>query len=475
MGDDSDLFGTLDALVERGDAQQLAAACRRNADAIRTGFVAWKQVPPEVRADPAAVQRYASTLITVAQTFAQALGDPSLMALLAGSAQDNPIVQWQQAIEGARAAIEGRSYDVARAGLEAALERARGLAGPGAERLRAITIGLLGQALFHGGRVREAVARFEEALALCRAQDDDEGRAAYLAALYEAHRWLGMPEVAAGLAQQLAELHDGLAPDAARHWRGRAAAARAGEPRVRVWLDVQGQRLDPDALPPGLTIEGSVQVVLERDRMGLGHVAGLVARGREHGAKRELEAALACFDEAARTDPNDPEPEYLRGQTLLHMKRLPEAVAAYRRTEALAPGWYHCRTDGWLAEELAAARVPAQAFEMLVALEGDGSVDERVALATHAVHAWPELAPLWLAQARALAQAGRPADARRAAEAGLAVAKEPDVETRLLVELAQWIGDDQRESLLLRAITSGGNRVARALAQMMLAMRAGPG
>ncbi len=468
--DDGDLLATLGELVAHGDQAKLEALCRRRADAIREGFAQWKQVPAEVRADPAAVQRYASTLITVAQTFAQALGDPSLLQLLAGPAQDNPIVQWQEAIEVAREALGERRHEAARTGLEAILATTGGLSGSGAERLRAITIGLLGQVLFHSGHVREAVERFEDALTRCGAQADVEGQAAYLAALYEAHRWLDMPEVAAGFAMQLAELHAAAQPDEARHWRGRAAVAQAGEPRVRVWVEVDGERLDPDALPPDLVLDGTVRFVFERDRLGLGEVAALVERGRELGAQGSLAEALSCFERATQLDPNDPEPEYLRGQTLLHSQRWAEAAAAYRRTEALAPGWYHCRTDGWLAEALAAGSLPAEAFELLVALEGDAPPHEQAAVAARAVEAWPELAPLRLAQARALARAGQREAAREAAEAGLAAAQEPDVETRLLVELAQLAEGEPRNVLLRRAVATGGNRVARAMAQVLLAI-----
>ena len=54
-----------------------------------------------------------------------------------------------------------------------------------------------------------------------------------------------------------------------------------------------------------------------------------------------------------------------------------DAAEAYRRTEALAPGWYHCRTDGWLAEQIAGGRVPESAFDLLVLLESLPAAQKR--------------------------------------------------------------------------------------------------
>mgnify|MGYP006154631565 CR=1 FL=1 len=37
----------------------------------------------------------------------------------------------------------------------------------------------------------------------------------------------------------------------------------------------------------------------------------------------------------------------------------------YTAAEALAPGWFQCRSDGWLAEQIAGGRAPRAAFEPL--------------------------------------------------------------------------------------------------------------
>jgi tetratricopeptide (TPR) repeat protein len=438
MGNDGDLFGELQDRIDCGDERGAIALCRRRSDEIRGEFPRWQKIPDALRSDPAGMQRYANTLITVARVFAEVLDDPSLFERLVGTPRDNPIMQLQHALAGAHEAMAEHDYDTAMHTLEDALARTSGISGPHAEELLAVAIGSLGRARFHAGLVPEALADFEQALALCRAQGDEEGEAVYRQAVHEAHRWLGDAEGQAG-------------------------------PRVRVWAEIGDRRIDPDTLKPGMGLElrGSVRFVFERDRLGLGSVEALVERGREHGERGEYEDALECFAEAARRDPHDPEPLYMRGQTLMHLRRWGEAVEAYRRTEALAPGWYHCRTDGWVAEQIASGRAPEEAFELLVALEAT----EESELLAAGLAAWPDAAPLRLIEARMLARAGDRKAARAAAEAGLAVAAEPDIETRLLVELAGLVDEpEERERLLRRAVELGGNLVARATAQVMLAM-----
>ncbi len=467
--DSTSLFATLAGLIERGEHEGLMQLCQQRTQEIREGFGEWKQVPAEIRSDPSAVQRYAKTLITVAQLFAQG-GDPSLLERLTGPAEDNPLVQWEQALDRARAAMGANEHDAAHEQLEALLARTEELSGSGADQLRAITIGLLGQAAFHRGDVRAAVEHFEDALRRCEAQDDAQGRAVYLGALYEAYRWLGERSVAAQFAARLAEHHAHSDPEQAEHWRERAAAV-VDEPPVRVRVQVDGIRLDPDALPADFQAEGSIRFVFERNRLRLGAVAALLERGRAQGSAKQLEDALASFTEAARIDPRDPDPEYLRGQTLLHLGRFAEAAKAYQRTESIAPGWYHCRTDGWIAQQLAAGALPTDVFEQLVAIERPSDEPALVERAQRAGAQWPNIAPLRLAEGRVLLRADQTTAAEAAFRAGLDAAAEPDVRTRLLVELAQVVMEPERTERLMEAVQLAGNRVARAMAQVMLHSR----
>src|SRR5215212_5129358 len=69
------LFGAAQA----GDVKQLTRLCQAHRETILNHFPAWQKVPDAVRANPAAVQRYAHGLITVAQFFAERLGSPVLL------------------------------------------------------------------------------------------------------------------------------------------------------------------------------------------------------------------------------------------------------------------------------------------------------------------------------------------------------------------------------------------------------------
>lgn len=464
------LFQALADLVAREAQTELVALCRLRAEEIRGRFSEWKQVPADIRSQPEAVQRYASTIISVAQTFASALGDTALLDALSGPPADNPIAQWNDALKAARSALDDHDYERAATTIRETLARTSGLSGTGADQLRAISIGLLGQVCFHRGDVDEAVEHFDHALSRCVEMEDVEGEAVYLAALYEAHRWLDAHSTAAGFASRLATLHGAGTAEQAHHWQARAAAARAGQPRVQVWVEHDGGRLDPDNLPVPLVPQGSLRFVFERDRISLAAVTQLVERGRALGEGRQFDAAIKCFEEAARLDPNDPASEYSTGQTLMHQRRWSEAAAAYRRTEAIAPGWYHCRTDRWLAEQLAEGRLSEDVFDTLVRLEACASAEEGAAHATEAAERWPDVAPIRLALSKALLGVEEKEAARVAAEAGVACAMDDDVKTRLLVQLAQLVPEAEGRELLRDAVALGGNRVARAMAQVLLAM-----
>ncbi|MDP3276373.1 MAG: hypothetical protein Q8Q09_14335 [Deltaproteobacteria bacterium] len=465
----SALLSSLIDMVSRQDLAQLERTCVEQQAEIKANFGDWTRIPPALQRDPAAMQRYANGIITVAQLFAQLLGDSSLLARLAGPAESNPIVQWEQQLGAVQQALGKRDYAIAHTTLTQALEQTRSLMGPGADRLRAVSLGLLGQTLFHMGQMAPAIRQFEAAVALCRAQQDLDGVNAYLAALFEVQRWLGQTEKAAEWADQLAQLHQTTGSGQDGFWRARAASVRAGEPLAKVFIHHDGQRVDPDLLTPGRVLQGSVRFVFERNRLDLGAVAKLVEQGRTLGAQRDYTAALACFDEASAIDPYDPEPHYLRGQTLFLMQRAGDAAKAYRRTDALGPGWYQVRSDQWLAEMVSAGEYPHEVFALLIALEGQEAPTSRAATAAKALAQWPTLAALHHAHARALAQAGDVDGAREAARRGLACVQEPDLETRLLVSLSQWSGVTERAEFLLRAVQIGANPVAKAMAQLMLA------
>jgi tetratricopeptide (TPR) repeat protein len=454
--------------VHMDDAGRLRELVDGHRDSIREHFPVWRKVPESVRTDPERVNAYGAGLIGVAQHCAQH-GDPSLIELLTGPAADNPVLRWQEAIVAAQEAMEAGQYAEAEAPLRDSLAAGRGLSGSGVDHYQPITLGLLGQCRFHQGDAAEAVALFGEALAICRRTADLEGEIAYLNSLHEAHRWLGNDKQAIDLARQLAEHCERAGDHARSDWaRGRAARMAAGEPLVRVVVEIDGQTVELDELPAEPPA-GRVQFQFERNRLSLGGVTALVDEGSRLGSAGDSERALAAFQAAARLDPSDPQPPYLAGLALLELGRYAEAVQSYDTTERLAPGWFHCRADRWLAAELAAGRVSTEAFQALRQIEDGGAPpDDKARLAAAAIAITPELPALYLLRAEALIKVGAAAAAEVVARAGLQRDPDADVRTRLLVTLAQVAAPAERRALLEQAVALDGNRTSAAMARLML-------
>jgi tetratricopeptide (TPR) repeat protein len=249
--------------------------------------------------------------------------------------------------------------------------------------------------------------------------------------------------------------------------RRRAARMSAGEPLVRMVAVMDGETFELDELPAN--VSGKVSFVFERNRISLGGVTALVEEGRRHGDAGDHQRALAAFEAAARLDPSDPEPTYLAGLALLELGRYAEAIERYDTTERLAPGWYHCRADRWLASELAAGRLSPETYQTVRTLgDGPATPEEKARLAAAALALTPDLPVLYLLRAEALNRIGSAATAAVVARAGLERNPEPDVRTRLLVTLSQVTAPDERRSLLQQAIALDGNRTAAAMARLML-------
>lgn len=451
--------------------EDLEGECRDHRAAITAAFPGWKTLPPLIRSDPAALQRWGGGLIAVARCFAERLGDPSLLALLTGPADKNPLVQWQERLAEARTRMSELRYEEASALLGETLTIVRGLQGPGADELLPITLGELGACRFHGGRPVEAIAPLEDALTRCARAGDREGVLMYLANLFEVHRYLGQTTPAAAIARRIGEMlaAQGHAADA-RRYEGHARRIAAGEPPCRVVAVVAGRPVEQDELAAAAP-SGRVQFVFERDRISLRPAVVHTERGSALGAEGKYEEALAEFRAAAEADRHDPQCRYEAAFTLLHLRRPAEAAAAYAEVERLAPGWFHCRADRWLAEQIAAGAVDHAVFVAIHALQdGPLAPADKLALADATLARAPRVGLLHLLRARQLARLGRAAEAVQALRDGLAADPEPDTRARLLVELGATAGDpEERAALLTAARAPGGNLVAAAMAGLLLA------
>jgi tetratricopeptide (TPR) repeat protein len=469
IDDAEELRQQLFKAAQAGDGKRVERLCRANRDAVREHFPVWRQVPEGQRDDRAAVERHMHALLAIAQTFAQRLSSQELMQQLIGSPQDNPLVRWQHGLDRARELMGNLRYPEARQILTDLLIDVRKLRGSGVDRYLPITLGYLGECYFQGGEADKAIAPLSQALGLCREHADAEGVVAYLGNLYEVHRYLGQAEPAAG---HMAQLADAVATqgqaDGARRYRRQAEIVRAGEPLNRVVAVVDGRRYELDEVGP--VREGRVQFVFKRNRITLRPAAVLTERGEKQGSAGRFDEALADFRAAGNADPFDPHSRYEAGLTILHLGRYAEAVEMYEKTEELAPGWFHCRADLWLARHLEAGELGQESFLALYMLE-DGPLPpkEKVRLAGQALVRTPHLALLHLCRGKNLAQLGKMREAQDAYRQGLAHVSEPDVKTRLLVELAVVVDDGVEKSSLFReAQALGGNLVAAATATVAL-------
>ncbi|WAS92515.1 tetratricopeptide repeat protein [Nannocystis punicea] len=448
----------------RGDLSRLGKLCGEHRQTVAAQFPAWQKVPEHLRSDPGALQSHVQSLVAIAQVFAQQLDDPSLFQRLMGTPGDNPLMRWQDALARAQGMIEALDFAAARGLLMHLLPDVERLQGSGADELLPITLGRIGECHFELGEAEQALPYMQQALARCEQTGDEDGVAIYLGNLFEAHRWLEQREPAAACARRLAEQTSD--PEAKRRRLRRAELVAAGEPRNRVLAVVDGTPHELDELP---ALAEHVRFVFERDRITLRRATAATEEGEAHGGEGEYAEALACFERAAAADRHDPHCRYQAAFTLLHLRRYAEAEAAYADVERLAPGWFHCRADLWLAGRLAAGELDHAVFLAAHALQ-DGPMppDEKLDLAEKTLMTAPRLSLLHLHRGRQLARLGRATEAAAAFRDGLAGDGEPDVRSRLCVELAAHCDDPQERAALVReAQQPGGNLVAAATALLI--------
>ena len=463
-----DLRELLFAAVEAGDLPKLEELCRMHRTAILDAFPSWQRVPEDMRDDQNKLQRYATGLIAVARVFADRLDDDQLIQML-GGAGDNPLAKWDAELQAASEEMEQLRYAEAGRRLEHVLDETNGLRGSGADQLRPITLGFLGECMFQQGNADAALPFYELALDAVRAIGDASGIAAYLDSLYEVNRYLGRGDMAARYASELATLMAMAGREAdAKRLQHRAQLAKAGEPRNRVIATLDdGTSLELDEV----TEFGSrIRFSFQRDRIALRRASALVEEGEKLGADGQLDEALVKFREAAQIDPQFAHARYQEGFTLCVLRRYEEAVAAYTKTEELAPGWFHCRADLWVAQQLAAGKLDHDTFEALRELEdGPASPEAKRELAERAIARAPAVPGLYLEYGRVLARLGQTEAARAALRDGLARDPDRDIRTRMLVQLAIVTEDKaERTQLFEEAVRIDGNLVASATARLAL-------
>jgi tetratricopeptide (TPR) repeat protein len=456
------LKAALKSSFEDGDIELFERICQPNQKVIRQLFPHWQMVPGHVQFDQ---EKHMTFLASLAQLFATKFKDDSLMRCLVGTARLNPLIKRQHDIQQAQEMIGRLEFKEARELLSSQLATDD-------DYYSAVSHALIGQCCFESGELDQAPRFFEVALELCRKNKDTEGTAVYLENLFEISRYLGKNDRASAYAQELSDVlsSTGNTTKSAR-FRKRAGIVRTGEPanRVVAWIEDKVLELDEldNVLPDDLQ---KVQFAFERNRVTLRPALQLTEQGKKYAHEGEYGAALGYFHQAASTDRFDPDCHYQEGFTLLKMQRYADAVNSLLKTEELAPGWYHCRADRWVAERLVSGELMREHFLGLVALEGYAMAPtEKLQLADSILQKVPHFAAVSVAKAKALGDLGRWPEAEAALRHGLASAEEADVRTRLLVDLGILVQDrTEKQDFLQQAIGLNGNLMSAACAKLAL-------
>lgn len=469
---DAELFEQLGRALEVGGPEELHRLCQLHTERIVSLMPTWRTVPEAQRADPEALQRYGNTLGNVANMFQQVMNDPRIFEILSG---DETFGRWAKRREEALGLAKELKYSEALSLLEADETEMRKMEWVGDNEPLMLTLGTLGQLLFHAGQVERAIGLFEEVLANCRRIADLEGQGVYLRALFDACRYLDRGVAAAAWERELADLCEqtGAVEDAERH-RRHAEQFPEGEPLLRMVLTVAA---DDGVVTwevgdiPELAPEQRYNVMFLRGRPGLIPGAILTQRGRALADAGDLDDALELFRQAAEADPLAPECRYLAAFTLLIQGKIDESIPLQEEVMALAPGWYD--NEAWLdLSRRIPHEIPAGVVSILRELD-DGPLPpaQKAELAGRALLKMPRVALLHVHRGRALVALGRIEEAQQSYRAALeVVGADRSTQSVATLELSQTLEGEERLALL-RAIMAleGGSLRARTFAAMMLA------
>jgi tetratricopeptide (TPR) repeat protein len=471
-GLDSDsLRDMLIAAVSAGDSKLLNTLATSNREAILANFTNWQKPPDAVRQNNEAMQRYATTLIALAEMFRDKFKDESLVVKLSAPAQNQTQQQWEQGLAQAEALAKDMRLDEAKNLLGQVLAFVQNLPTDGPIPYHAVTHGRLAHTLFSKGEIEPAYGHMLRALQFSEQRGDDNGVAASLRGIYEINRYLGKTAEAAAIADRLSAQFTklGNATDS-QWWQRQAERVRAGEPLLRIVFFLNDQQYEVDDVPK-LT-EGRVRYGFVRNRPPIALCEATVQRGIQAGTQAKFDEALALFREAARIDPYDPSSHYQAALALMHLQRPAEAVAEFDAVDKLGPGWFNSRADRWVAAEIAGGRLEPAIFFILRTEEmpdQSATWDQKLSLCDQAISRVGEIAPLLLYRGRCLMRLGRMTEADPVLRGGVEKATEPDVRTRLLVDLQMITQDiDEKRKMLQEAIALNGNLAATAVARVAL-------
>jgi tetratricopeptide (TPR) repeat protein len=450
-----------------GSAYQLKDCCEQFKSVVAANLEFMCKAPVDIRNNEVALNREIQCLGRIAQCLAQECAAPELWNQLVGPPESNPLARWDAwygELPHRMARLEHEQLITEALKL---IAEAQGLKGSAATQNEAFLVGRLGELQFHSGKVAEALPTFSRALEICREINDLTGQRVHLNNLLESHRYLGNIEAAINTGWEAIRIAENEKWDSSL-LRTRVQRMKQGEPRCRVILMRDGQELELAEISN--TGDGRYQFHFRRNRLSLGMAETLVEQGKKMASDGKLADALEKFSQASEIDPHDPDPVYQAGGCLLDLGAFSQARARFAEVDELAPGWFRCRFDRWLAESLERGEVSPEAYQVLRVLD-DGNLPPREAqpIAAAATQRFPDFAPFQLSLGEILSKMGDTESALRAFRRGLELVREPDLESRLLCAIAGLSPHDTAASrkLLERATALDGSLVAHAMIALM--------
>ncbi len=450
-----------------GSKSKLRALCDQYKEQVAANVDLMCKAPEGMATDHASLDRYIQCLGAVAHCLANECGAPELWNKLCGTPDDNPLLQWERWYRELRDRMDRLEYDALMGEARQFIEQAQKLQGHAARQNEAFLNGRLGELLFYSGRAPEAEEAFRAALKLCQDIEDGEGQRVYLNNLLEIYRYLGNTAEAIRTGEELVGLLDRQGVDS-NNLKKRIELMRRGEPLCRVVCVRDGQELELNEITQ--VSEGRYEFQFHRNRVQLQKAVTLVRQGNELASSGKIADALEKYQEASEIDPYDPDPVYQSGVCLLEMGAYGKAREAFEEVERLAPGWFRCRSDQWLAACLEEGTVSDEEFRLLRVLD-DGRLppEQAFSIAKQAVERYPTFAPLCLILGDLHRNRNDSAQAIACYRKGLELVREPDLESRLLCALAGRLPKEstERSELVRRAVSLKGSLVAQATAAIM--------
>jgi tetratricopeptide (TPR) repeat protein len=455
--------------IAQNNWEAFEITCKEQAGTIYNNFISWTSFPEEVLKDKQQLQLYGTMLISVAKVF-EKMGRPDLLEFLDKGPEDNPLIHWESALGKAQELLSQSKFDEAEKLLRQTLVEADMLVGTGLDVYTPMTLGLLGQSLFHRGEVEAAAEQLLKAFEMCKKNDDKEGVTAYANSMYELRRYQGNIEEAAMYGTLTADMLaiQGQNKEAER-WRKQVELLKSGEPLNRVILLVDDLKYELSELDEIDFSSRSVKFTFERNRLTIDISAHYCDLASDLALKGSFKEALELYAKAASADKYNPHPKYLEGLTHLHLKQYNEAAKAYSAAEKLAPGWFTVRSELWMAQQLGKGRFTHELFLALFQIEEENlSAAEKVEQCKLWIEKVPDLATIHLYLGKNLQALDKNDEAAESFRNGLKLAEEDDVKTRLLTALGAITQDDEERSKLLdEAIKLNGNLVSAAMAAVM--------